>query len=57
MYKGDVMNPCETAAFVTAAACSIFKVCDSSEIELLALMLTQLGDTLVTMLASEQTKK
>lgn len=51
------MNPCETAAFVTAAACSIFKVCDSSEIELLALMLTQLGDTLVTMLASEQTKK
>ncbi len=42
------MSPCELVSFVTAVACSISKCCDKDDIELLGVVFTQLGDTLLT---------
>ena len=40
------MNPCETTAFVTAAANMLFGCYSDDEVALLAAVFTQLGDTL-----------
>ena len=42
------MTPCEIVSFVTAVACSIAKCCDQEEIEIMAAVFVQLGDTLGT---------
>ena len=42
------MSPCELVSFVTAVACAIANTCDDDEIELLGVVFTQLGDTLLT---------
>ena len=42
------MTPCELVSFVTAVACSIAKSCSEEEIEIMAAVFTQLGDTLAT---------
>lgn len=47
------MNSCEFTAMVTGIACCIAKGKCAEEIELLAAMFTQLGDTLATMTAFE----
>ncbi len=47
------MNPCTTAFAVTSLACSLFQCLPEEEIEVLAASLSQLGDTLATMLAQE----
>ena len=47
------MNGCETAAAITALACSIAQGRDICEIQMLATIFTQLGDTLTT-IATEQ---
>lgn len=46
------MNPCETTAFVTAAANMLFGFYSEDEVALLAAVFTQLGDTLATGLAA-----
>ena len=42
------MSPCELVSLVTAVACSISQCCDEEEVEILAAVFTQLGDTLAT---------
>lgn len=42
------LSPCELVSFVTALACSIAKCCDEEEVEILAAVFVQLGDTLAT---------
>ena len=46
------MNPCETTAFVTAAANMLFGCYSDDEVALLAAVFTQLGDTHATGLAA-----
>lgn len=48
------MDECELVALVTAVACAISKSCDDEDISLLAVVLTQLGDTLTTILTQRQ---
>lgn len=48
------MNSCELVTFVTAAACSISNNFPPEELELLAAVFTQLGDTIATMLAHQE---
>ena len=49
MARGDVtMNPCELTAAITALANAIACNCTEEELNLLGVMLTQLGDTLIT---------
>ncbi|MGO5051083.1 DUF6774 domain-containing protein [Lachnospiraceae bacterium LCP25S3_G4] len=43
------MNPCERAAFITAIACKIFESTSPENAAIIAAELTQLGDTLSTM--------
>ena len=45
------MNYCEFATFISALACSIAKGKTQKEIEILAALFTQLGDTLTTISA------
>ena len=45
------MNPCELTAAITAAANTISCKLNDDELNLLALILTQLGDTLATIAA------
>lgn len=42
------MDECELVSLVTAIACTIAKVCSANEIDLMAAVFTQLGDTLAT---------
>ncbi|MGI5959695.1 MAG: DUF6774 domain-containing protein [Massiliimalia sp.] len=42
------MNACELTASITAAANSLACTCTTQELELLAVVFTQLGDTLAT---------
>ena len=42
------MNPCELTATITALANAIAGNCTVEELELLGVVLTQLGDTLIT---------
>lgn len=45
------MNNCEFVTFISAIACSIAKNKSEEELNILALMFTQLGDTLATLSA------
>ena len=45
------MNSCEFATFISDLACSIAKGKTQKEIEILAALFTQLGDTLTTISA------
>ncbi len=53
MLIGDNMSPCEYSALITSIACIIAKDKCPEEIELIAATLTQLGDTLTTMITYE----
>jgi len=44
------MNSCELATFVSATACSISNCVTEKELELLAAVFSQLGDTITTIL-------
>lgn len=48
------MNSCELVAFVSSAACTISQCYPPEELAVLAAILTQLGDTLETILANEE---
>ncbi|HBY71051.1 MAG TPA: hypothetical protein DEG06_02305 [Lachnospiraceae bacterium] len=48
------MKSCELVAFITAAACKINECFPPEEVSLLAAAFTQLGDTLATLIASEE---
>jgi len=48
------MQSCELVASITAIACMISKTCTKKEITVLAAALTQLSDTLITILAQEE---
>jgi len=45
------MNNCEFVTFISTLACSIAKNKSEEELSILALMFTQLGDTLATLSA------
>jgi hypothetical protein len=47
------MNSCELATYVTAIACFIFDSFPEDELPVICTMLTQLNDTLRTMIAQE----
>lgn len=51
------MNDCELISYVTAIACGIIKCLPDDELELLAAILTQLGDTIATYLAQQNLKE
>lgn len=42
------MNSCELVTFISALACAISQNMSNQEIDLLAVVFTQLGDTLAT---------
>lgn len=44
----EYMDSCELVLFISALACSISECCDEDQIGLLAVIFTQLGDTLTT---------
>ncbi|HEX3075357.1 MAG TPA: DUF6774 domain-containing protein [Lachnospiraceae bacterium] len=48
------MQSCEFVTYVTALACAISNCSSKEELPLIAATLTQLGDTLATMLAQEE---
>ncbi len=48
------MDECELIALVSAVACGISKCCSENEMTLLSVVLTQLGDTLATVLAQRE---
>ncbi|HEX3023179.1 MAG TPA: DUF6774 domain-containing protein [Lachnospiraceae bacterium] len=48
------MQSCEFVTYVTALACAIFNCSSKEELPLIAATLTQLGDTLATMLTQEE---
>lgn len=50
------MNSCELASFVTAIACSIAKCFSKEDTAILAVVFTQLGDTLGTIIANDELK-
>jgi hypothetical protein len=45
------MDECELITFISATACAISKCCSTDELTILAVVFTQLGDTLATILA------
>lgn len=47
------MNDCELISYVTAIACAIIKCLPDDELELLASVFSQLGDTIATYLAQQ----
>lgn len=51
MYMGDTMNACELTASITAVANAIACKFNDDDLGILALILTQLGDTLATIAA------
>ena len=48
------MNSCELVTYISSLACAISKTCSKEELPVLATILTQLGDTLETILAHEE---
>ena len=48
LIRGDIMNPCKLTASITAIANAIACKLTVDEINLLGVVLTQLGDTLLT---------
>lgn len=51
------MDECELISLVTAVACSISKCCSDDDISILAVVFTQLGDTLQTVLTKREQKE
>ncbi|MGN0242943.1 MAG: DUF6774 domain-containing protein [Lachnospiraceae bacterium] len=47
------MNACEKAAFITGLACRLFQCSTREELEVLAVDLVQLADTIAAMLVNE----
>ena len=51
-HRGDLLvNPCELTAFVTAIANALANSLNDDELNLLGAVVTQLGDTLLTIAA------
>ncbi len=50
------MQSCELVAYITAVACTISKCCSKEELPIIAAFFTQLGDTLQTIIANEETR-
>ena len=48
------MNPCDLVAYISALSCAIYKTFPKEELPVIASALTQLGDSLATMLAQEE---
>ncbi|SFR83731.1 DUF6774 domain-containing protein [Anaeromicropila populeti] len=48
------MNSCELVTFITALACAISKCYTEEEVAILAAAITQLGDTLATILTQKE---
>ena len=48
---------CELAAKITALACTIAQCCSKEELSVLAVAFSQLGDTIATILASNEVCK
>ena len=48
------MNSCELVTYVSSVACAISQCYPPEELAVLAAVLTQLGDTLETILANEE---
>lgn len=48
------MNSCELVTFVSSVACALSQCYPPEELAVLAAVLTQLGDTLETMLVHEE---
>ena len=53
VYRGDIVNPCDTTVFITALANALACNLTSDELALLSSMLVQLGDTMVTIAAQK----
>ena len=51
------MDDCEFVTLITATACAISRCCSEDEIALLAAGLTQLGDTLATLMAQQEIRE
>jgi hypothetical protein len=47
------MNSCELVTYVSSIACLMAKNCSTEELELLAAIFNQLGDTIDTILVNE----
>lgn len=47
------MNSCELVTYISSIACVLSKNCSAEELELLAAIFSQLGDTLATILVNE----
>lgn len=54
---GYTMNSCSLVATITGIACTLSNCLSEEELELLAAALTQLGDTIATILANESFQK
>lgn len=50
------MDSCKLAVFVSTIACSIYNSVTTDEAKVLAAVLTQIGDTLATMLTNDEVK-
>lgn len=48
------MDECELIVLISTLACAISKCCTDDELTLLSVVLTQLGDTLVTVITSRE---
>ena len=48
------MNSCELVAYISTLACTISRCCSTEEVTLLAVVFTQLCDTLATILTQEE---
>lgn len=48
------MQACELVTYITAIACAISKCCTEDELEILASVFSQLGDTLATISLQNQ---
>jgi len=48
------MDECELITLVTAVACGISKCCSEDDISLLSAVMSQLGDTLATILTQRE---
>lgn len=48
------MQSCELVTAITAIACTIAKCCSQEDVSLLAVLFTQLGDTLATIQVADE---
>lgn len=50
------MNSCELVTFISSVSCAIANACTQEEISLLSAVFTQLGDSLATILANQESR-